>query len=232
MKTLVRPPFFHAWEGLDVGFVDRTGWVAGYVDFMEGLVVVEDEFTLDRASTQDIADAIEAHERGLWGDDRFVGGFEQPHVRISDIDHRLIMDLHEKHGLKFQAIDHKNLSSDVNLVNVLIAGKQLVISEKCEQLRRQLREGVWNKAKKDMAKDALGGHFDLLAALRYGVRKAHMLLRANPYPAGYRETPASDDRVSPRKRVTKASFLPDTPLTRRMMARHTAGRGVGTRGRK
>lgn len=186
MKTIVRPLFFRGWSALDVGFVDKTGWLAGYVDFMEATIVVEDEFLLPRATTRDIAETIEARERALWGKDRGLGGYSQPYVRVSDVDHRLIADLREQHGLDFEAIKGKNVDADVNLVNVLISGKQLLVSAKCEHLRRQLREGVWNKTKKDMAKDAQGGHFDLLAALRYGVRHAYDLLKINPFPPGYR----------------------------------------------
>lgn len=206
MRAVTRPSHFHAFEALDVGFIDRTGWVAGYVDYVEGLIVIEDEFLLPRATTQDIADAIEAHERELWGDKKLVGGHPQPYKRISDIDHRLVADLRQKHDLTFSTIDKKNIESDVNLVNVRINAKQLLVSEKCVNLRRQLREGVWNRTRKDMARDVSGGHNDLLAALRYGVRVADALLTQNPFPKGYRLEHGFDVQRLPDEQPKTAPF--------------------------
>ncbi len=219
-----RPAFFHAFEALDVGFIDRTGWLAGYVDFDEAQIVIEDEFLLSRASTQDIADAIEAHERGLWGPTRVTGGQKQPVKRVSDVDHRLIQDLRSQHSLEFRAIEKKNFDSDINLVNVLISSKQLLVSEKCVHLRKQLREGVFAKSGRDMARDALGGHYDLLAALRYGCRIAN--LRLDPFPPGFKHKPRNAEEfldVPPEK---KASLLPDSPLGRRIEAKAVRPFGV------
>ncbi len=209
-----RPAFFHAFEALDVGFIDRTGWLAGYVDFDEAAIIIEDEFLLSRASTQDIADAIEAHERALWSPTRTAGGMKQPYRRVSDVDHRLIQDLRSQHDLEFRAIEKKNFDSDINLVNVLISGKQLLVSERCIHLRKQLREGIFSKSGRDMARDSLSGHFDLLAALRYGCRIAN--LRLNPFPIGFKHRPKGADDVLDVPPLLKASLLPDTPLGRRL----------------
>jgi hypothetical protein len=215
MKTITRPSHFHAFEALDVGFIDRTGWIAGYIDYLEGVIVVEDEFLLPRATTQDIADAIEAHERQLWGEKKLSGGHKQPYKRISDIDHRLVADLRQKHDLTFSTIDKKNIESDVNLVNVRINGKQLLVNEKCVHLRRQLREGVWNRTRKDMARDVSGGHNDLLAALRYGIRVADQMLTMNPYPKDYWVTRSFEKQYFPKEEQPKVA-LPNGEFAKKL----------------
>lgn len=220
MKTIKRPSHFFAWEALDVGFVDRTAWLAGYVDFAECRIVVEDEFLLARATTQDIADQIEAHERALWSAEKFAGGRKQPKKRVSDVDLRLIADLRTKHDLVFGAIEKKQIQADVNLVNMLIDSKQLLVSESCVHLRRQLREGVYTKNRKDMGRDSLNGHFDAICALRYGIRIAEPLLRENPFPIGWRDTPIGPNTVwsdgSGNPQMETLALGPDTEFSRQM----------------
>lgn len=218
-KTVKRPPFFRAWEALDVGFVDKTAWIAGYVDFAEGVLVVEDEFLLARATTTEIADAIERHERELWGPERFAGGFLQPNRRVSDIDHRLIADLRQAHRLDFAAIEKKNFAADIALVNMLIVGKQLLVSESCVHLRRQLASGKYNTTHKDMGRDTGGGHFDLLAALRYGCRVAEPLLRENPYPLDWKLPRDSQSIWRPPPPPERGLMPPNNPFAERVLAR-------------
>ncbi len=232
MKTIRRPAFFFGVVAMDVGFVDQTGILLGWVDFTEARIVWEGEALLSHASTQAIADTVEAMEREAFGPDKFAGGYRQPYKRISDVDHRLVADLQQAHDLSFSAIEKKNLDADVNLTNILITNKQMLVSEKCVHLRRQLASGTWNKTKKDMARDSGQGHFDLLAALRYGNRVAEPLLRRSPFPEGWKQRPPHDDLFTPIQKRRDSGFLPDTPLARRMKARFAVGRGIATRGRR
>lgn len=228
VREVVRPEFFWGVSALDVGFVDRTFYVGGYVDYVEGVLVVEAEASLGRATTREIADAVEGRERWQWGDRRTAGGRRQPYVRVSDVDHRLIADLRVQHDLEFRAVERKNFDADINLVNVLIRNRQLLVSEGCPELRRQLREGVYARNRKDMARDAGGGHYDGLAALRYFCRVAEPLLRRDPYPEGVR--PGRPDAwQSPREAQPreKAGVLPGTELGRKAatFAKRMWGRG-------
>lgn len=218
MKTIKRPPFFRAITGLDVGFVDRSALLFAYVDFVQGTIVIEGEALLGRATTQDIADVLHSKERALWGPERLSGGHKQPFERVSDLDHRLIADLRSQHGLEFRAVEKKNFDSDINLVNVLITGKQLLVSDECPELRRQLREGVYAKNHRDMARDGLGGHNDLLACLRYLCRRAERLFRMNPYPTGYRVNGSAllDTNAHTKAAAPPLGLMPDTALGRRM----------------
>ncbi len=218
MKIIKRPARAHFWESLDVGFIDRTGWLLGYVWYEEGVLVIEDEFLLSQASTQEIADEISAHEEAAFGKDRIACGHKQPYKRISDIDHRLVADLRQQHSLAFTAIDNKKFSADINLTNVLLGEKRILVSEKCVHLRRQLQTGVYSKTRKDMAKDSLNGHFDLLAALRYGVRLAEPMLRVDPYPTGFRRDPLGPNTTwsdgSGNPQMESLALGPDTEFSR------------------
>lgn len=220
MRTIQRPQRAHFFEALDVGFIDRTGWLLGYVWYEEGVIVIEDEFLLAQANTQEIADEITAHEEAAFGPDRIACGHKQPYKRISDIDHRLVADLRQQHGIAFTAIDNKKFQNDINLTNVLLGGKQILVNEKCVHLRRQLLTGVYSKTRKDMAKDALNGHFDLLAALRYGIRLAEPMLRVDPYPVGFRRDPLGPNTVwsdgSGNPQMETLALGPDTEFSRQM----------------
>jgi hypothetical protein len=227
MREVKRPEYFFGVSALDVGFVDRTFYVGGYVDFQAGVVVVEGEGSIGRATTQQIADMVEARERAQWGDGKVAGGRAQPAARVSDVDHRLVADLRVQHGLEFRTVERKNFEADVNLVNVLIQNKQLLVSEKCVELRRQLREGVYAKGKRDMARDGQGGHYDGLAALRYFVRVAEPLMRRSPLPEGKAWRGVEVFESPRREREERLALLPETGFGRQAAA---FARGLWKRG--
>lgn len=66
VKEWTRPPYYYSLVSLDPGFQDMSAALFAYVDFAQGKLIVEDEFLLEKANTEDIAKAIKAKEHMLW----------------------------------------------------------------------------------------------------------------------------------------------------------------------
>lgn len=221
MNTLRRPDYFYPYTVFDLGFVDRTGGLYGLHDYENDLIIVEDESLMVRPGSRDIADEVEAKERVLWG--------KPPHhepTRVMDASPFVIEDVRKEHGLRFSPPNKKEIrkgeafvSGANNYVNLLIVGGQLRIHERCVNLRRQMRNAVWNKARNDFDRDKREGpesmgHYDLAAALVYFCRAVNR--RRNPFPEGYRMArESSREWFAPTK---TAGILPPGPMGDRIAA--------------
>lgn len=196
VKVVKPPAYFDTYVAMDPGFNDRTGILFAYYDWNEGNIVVQSEALLHKASTSDIAKTIAETEYKLWKDDH------PPHLRVSDVDPRLIKDLQERHGLVFMAADKQQSLAAVNLVRTMVLNREIVIDSSCVQLVHQLENTIWNRKATDFERTT-DGHGDLLAALKYLCR--HVNRYKNPYPPGYRERDRPVDEFrSPRKRFWAA----------------------------
>lgn len=159
---------------LDVGFRDATGAVFGYYDFKKALICIQDEVLLENAATDDIAEAIKAKEKELWGT-------REPYFRVSDIDLRLIADLCTKHDLSFRPVSKEALEVMVNNLRLVVNDARLKIDPRCTNLIFQLHTGTWATSRRTFERTEAGGHFDLVAALIYSLRQ--MPVYDNPYPS-------------------------------------------------
>lgn len=178
VKDLERPKFFDAYVAMDPGFQDRTGQLFAYVDFLQQKLVIEDEALLHKAGTPDIAKSIKDKELELWGE------FKQPRVRVSDIDLRLIADLHQLHDIQFVKANKQQVRDAVALLRFFIQQRILVIHPRCQRLIRQLSNATWKSDKaNEFDRTQLDGHYDLVAAAIYLVRVVD--LKRNPFPPGY-----------------------------------------------
>jgi hypothetical protein len=212
-----RPPQFDAYVSVDPGFSDRTGLVFAIYDFRAGLISVEDEDLLFRASTNDVGKSLLEKEYALWGD-------QVPYLRVVDDDLRMIADLHERHGLAFVAAQKQDSLGAINLLRSMISNREIVISPKCRRLVEQLKEAVWNKNSSDFAR-TVDGHFDLVAALKYLVRSVNR--HRNLGGQGRPPVGGFDGKwYSPRRRFWGAGpgqqqldLLGDTPIARRLKKR-------------
>lgn len=108
----------------------------------------------------------------------------QPHMRVSDTDMRLIADLATEHGLTFTPAQKDDRDAAINALRLRVQDEKVVVHPRCTHLISHLSHGIWNKSRKDFAEaKVLGGgkhHFDALAALVYLDR--HIQRRRNPVP--------------------------------------------------
>ncbi len=220
VKAGHRPPYFDAYVAMDPGFQDRTALLFAYWDFSRARLVIEDEALLHKASTLEIAGAIERKERELWG-------ATTPYARVSDVDPRLMTDLWERHRIQFRAVEKQDSLGAINLVRNLIQTRELEIDPRCVHLIRQMHNAVWNNKATDFARagqKSLDGHYDLVAALKYLCRSINR--HRNPFPEGYGYRPDYNRFTSPRHDVAPSMGLfSNTPFAKRIInARKKGGR--------
>lgn len=224
-----RPEFFYPYTVFDLGFVDRTGGLYGEHFYEEDLLVIEDESLLVRPSSRDIADEVNGKESTLWG--------KPPHpvTRVMDAAPFTLEDIRREHRLDFQPPDKSGIQSNVsyvqganNYANLIIAGRQVRIHERCVNLIRQLTNAVWNKNRNDFERDTRTGpdsmgHYDLAAAFVYFCRAVDR--RRNPFPPGWRTKKDGPD-VWRRREEKSTGLMPKTSLFRALAQRRpwTPGR--------
>ena len=137
---------------------------------------MEREYRATGNSTSEIAAAIKAGEKELWG------GIP-PTKRVSDVDLRLIKDLRDLHGLRFQATEKDQKEAQINNLRILIQQGRIKIHESCVNLAVQLQYGRWKTSasgRRDYQRSVELGHLDLIDALIYLVRNINF--RKNPLP--------------------------------------------------
>jgi hypothetical protein len=220
-----RPPYFDAYTAMDPGMVDNTGIIFAYWDVRGQKLVVEDEWLAPNAGTPEIAQAIKAKERGLWGE-------QQPFMRICDVEKRLISDLIRSFGLPFtQALKNDSKGAVWNM-RQMVKSRELIINPRCVNLVRQLENATWNSRVTDFDHDpsaeGVDGHYDLVAALKYLCR---MVVRDhNPYPAGYSDPAFGHSRGwRGEAKGDLSSLRPKTGLSRKLdkYVSKLSGRGGG-----
>ena len=172
-----RPEYFDAYTAMDPGMNDKTGILYGYADFIGHKLIIEHESLLSRAATSAIALEVKTREKACWGE-------QQPLMRVTDIDLRLIADLWQLHGLTFIKAEKSDVEAGINLMRTMLGSGQIIIHPRCTGLDRQLRNATWNSAAKDFERTTLDSHFDLVSALRYLCRAINW--SRNPYPEWYR----------------------------------------------
>lgn len=184
----VRPPYFDAYVGMDLGFTDLTVVVFAYYDYMNACLVVEDEIVLEKMNTDTLAKAIAAKEKQIWTSD--LGFTVTPYMRVSDNNLIVINDLHKLHGLNFKPTKKDNREAAINALDVAIAQKKVLINPRCKTLIYHMKFAEWNNARSDLKrlKDSIdgvvkGGHADGLMALCYLYR--NVIKSRNPFPSSY-----------------------------------------------
>ena len=182
-----RPQWFGSYVALDPGWKDATGVLFAYIDFDRQKLCIEDEICATQLKSSEIAERIKAKEAELWPTARrWSRGADEPsmnpHRRFTDVDARLIADLAHDHDIRFSPTQKDNKDQQVVRVRNWIAEGRIEISNRCEQLDRQLKTGVYkNQLRRDFARDGFG-HFDLIDALIYLCRNVEPYFRTNPKP--------------------------------------------------
>lgn len=211
----VRPEFFDTYVAMDPGMKDRTGILYAYWDYRRGKLVIEHESLLQGPSTLAIANEVMEKEWTLW---RGVA----PQLRVSDVEKRLILDLNERHQLRFIQAQKQDSLGAINLVRNMIQTRELEIHPRCVHLIRQCENAIWNNKATDFARageKSPDGHFDLVAALKYLCRHANR--RKNPYPAGhhgpvYPKGHIQSPRREAQRRKQGLGLLQDSAFARKM----------------
>lgn len=183
-QYVVEPPideyyqYYHRYVSMDLGIKnDFTAALFGYYDFKRAALVIEDEFQIKgpEVTTDILRSKVVNTEMKLWGE-------KKPLRRISDNNNPLlIQDLLTLHNVPFIATDKNALHSMLNEVRLWVKQGRILISPKCDILRRCLENGIWENEKKiQFGRTKSLGHMDMLAALIYLVRNIDT--NTNPIP--------------------------------------------------
>lgn len=170
---------YHKYVGMDLGRRDHTALVFGYYDFKQAVLQIEDEITMAGPTwtTVTLKDEVIAKEQALWGD-------HKPFRRISDNNNpHLIMDLNALYGVHFVETSKESLEAMVNEVRIMVGSGHIRIHPRCKMLIGCLKYGLWDKNRKEFARNKIYGHFDHLAALIYLVR--NLAKNSNPIPIDF-----------------------------------------------
>jgi hypothetical protein len=177
------PEFFDTYVSMDPGFRDLTGVLFAYYDFMNAVIVIEDELVINgpTMTTEFLAEEIKKKESLLWKHP-MTGEINEPHMRVSDVNPILLNDLYRLHSLSFFPTQKDDKESALNQMRMKLNSRQICIHPRCTQLIQHLQNGTWKMNKKDFARSADNGHYDLIPALMYLVRNINY--GRNPYPQG------------------------------------------------
>lgn len=154
---------FDRYVSMDPGHTDQTGILFAAFDPYRGVILVEDELLLSAPNPITIADTIRSKEHMRWP------GIV-PRLRVSDIDKFLIASLVSDHGISIDQVEKQDSLAAVNAMRDVVDLSLIEIHPRCTALRDQLDRARWNKKANDLDRDPKGGHFDLVAALKYLVR--------------------------------------------------------------
>lgn len=177
-----RPLFYDSYTAADLGYVDNTGMVFGYWDFMAAKLIIEDEAKFNKPTSTKIAEVIKEKEHGLW---EINGTMKEPYKRVVDGNDITIADLNAPpHSLRFLKTRNDDPQAAINMVRVMLANKQIVIHPRCVNLISEMKSAVWDTTGRKLARsdEESRGHFDILMAMVYLVRNLNK--EKNPFPPG------------------------------------------------
>ena len=188
VKDWPLPPFFDAYEAMDLGFKDLTVVLFGYYDFRADKVIIQDEICLKGTDLQlpNLIKDIKAKENTLWYN-ILTNEVITPKVRVSDINYIVTQEIARASNgeITFQAAKKDDNEAAINKLRVLLQSKKIIIHPKCVNLIRHLRNVRWDKGrtKAGFARSPDEGHYDAVDALKYLIR--HVNFNSNPYPWDY-----------------------------------------------
>lgn len=161
IKEWKRPPFYDAYTSMDVGLIDLTVVLFAYYDFLEGKLVIEDEFVLNGAkmTSKHLSENIKLKEQELWTNP-VTGEYKAPYLRVSDNNLILINDLQRTYNLTFIPTRKDEAEAALNNMRVMLAGKKIIINPRCKTLIFHLENATWNKARTKYDRSPDFGHFD------------------------------------------------------------------------
>jgi PBSX family phage terminase large subunit len=190
VKPYVKPPHYHTYVAMDLGFKDLTVALFGYYDFKNDKIIIEDEIIKKGKDLKLplFSQEIIEKEEELWTNP-YTNEVIYPEVRVSDIDLIAIQEINRssRGQLNFQPITKEpNYKLPlINKIRVMLQSGKIIINPKCENLIRHLKNARWKDAssKDKFARSPDDGHYDAVDALIYLIKS--ISYSKNPYPSNY-----------------------------------------------
>lgn len=178
-----RPEFYDCYVMGDSGFDDNTAILFAYVDWVNQVLVIDDELVESGTTTEKIISAAKAKEISLWGAKRKDGAIaaKSPRIRVLDATKQSLYDIAQTHDYPVSLPDKQDRDANYRLARIAFSNGRIKIRERCVNLRYQLRVGHWRDEKHtDFKRTPTAGHLDAIAALFYGFRSIDW--NHNPFP--------------------------------------------------
>ena len=194
VKEWPKPPFFDAYEAMDIGGKDLTVVLFGYFDFRADKVVIQDEliqnFQNEDQNILSLVKEINKKENNLWVNP-ISKEYKAPFCRVSDINYIMTTEIlnHSKQLFpREQHIFFENARKDdndaaINNLRIMLGNKKIIIHPRCITLLRHLRNVKWDSKRTKFARSADDAHYDAVDALKYFIRAIQY--KKNPYPQSY-----------------------------------------------
>lgn len=198
-STYLRPPFFATYVGMDIGFKDWTVVLFAFYDFINDVVVVEDEIVTYGKDMHlaKLGKEILLKENTLWCDP-MTNEVNSPKKRVADHNLVAINELFKStnYQLKFVPVKKEEKHSSINFLRNLVSGDKLVIMDHCKITIRHLKNAKWatNTERDTFTRCPEGSHYDAVDALAYLVKSIDF--KNNPYPKGYNLTTRIEDMAT------------------------------------
>lgn len=173
VEEYARPPNFYPMIVADMGWEpDPTAILAGYIDFDQQVLVVEDERLIKRASTGEFAAAVLDLEAkvfpGMTGIRRFADATPQQ-----------LDDFWREEKVQFASVEKYDRKAALARLRAIVAEGRLRILPRAKHLRYQLLTGLLDK-RGELARSESLGHQDCTAALIYMARMAPWSRNTHP----------------------------------------------------
>jgi len=168
---------------VDPGVRDMCAVACGYWDFDRQVLVVCADWAKAGATTVEVAQAIKDCEAlafsgtGMWRNGRLM---ENPVIRVSDTDARLILDLNTLHGIRIGAADKRGAEAALLALRDAFRKQQIELTPQAAVTAEHIDAAVYNKSRTSYARKDGFGHFDALDVVKYMWR--HIDKRTVPTP--------------------------------------------------
>lgn len=161
---------FASFMALDVGYVDGSGFVAGYYNHYLNKLFVTDEHYEVGMTTRKLADKWREFE------DTFR---DQPlrylePVGVMDVMEQEAGNLRREEGISFRRPRKGRVEDTIGFLRTLFETDRIAIHEDCKVLRMQLENATWSTSateNKKIERNEMVGHADCLVALSYLVKE-------------------------------------------------------------
>lgn len=180
-----RPPFYDSYVSMDVGVKDLTVVLFGYYDFRSAKLIIENEYVTSGKEfrTDRLAKDVRKKEEETFTHP-LTKEFKEPYLRVSDNNNLVLLnDLSFTFNMHFNPTRKDNKEAAINDLRVMMAEERIIVHPRCQTLIKHLRNGSWDKSRKEFARSPDMGHYDAVDALIYLVR--NLQTNKNPYPPGY-----------------------------------------------
>lgn len=184
------PPYYDAYEAMDLGFTDLTVVLFAYYDFRADRLVIQDELVtngMDMHLSKLTSDILRK-ERELWTN-VMSGEAKKPHLRVSDINYIVTNEIRKNSNneVTFVATKKDDKEAAINNLRMQLAAKKIVIHPRCKTLIHHMQNVKWKSAKDKStfarSPDREPHHYDAVDALIYLSRSIQYT--KNPYPSHY-----------------------------------------------